>query len=85
MGASLDDGYTEGSAKTFEWRTPALWGIGLSENSQGGNYFLMHDGRAKSIEEAINMHGGEANNSKNAFLNLSQLDKNALLKFIKSL
>jgi CxxC motif-containing protein (DUF1111 family) len=85
MGASLDDDYTEGSAKTFEWRTPALWGIGLSENSQGGNYFLMHDGRAKSIEQAINMHGGEANNSKNAFLNLSQLDKNALLKFIKSL
>ena len=85
MGAGLDDGYTEGSAKTFEWRTPALWGIGLSENSQGGNYFLMHDGRARSIEEAIIMHGGEANNSKNAFQNLSESDKNAVLKFIKSL
>jgi CxxC motif-containing protein (DUF1111 family) len=85
MGAGLDDGYTEGSAKTFEWRTPALWGIGLSENSQGGNYFLMHDGRARSIEQAITMHGGEASNSKNAFENLSQSDKNAVLKFIKSL
>lgn len=85
MGAGLDDGYTEGSAKTFEWRTPALWGIGLSENSQGGNFFLMHDGRARSIEEAIIMHGGEAINSKNSFLNLSETDKNALLKFIKSL
>lgn len=85
MGAGLDDGYTEGSAKTFEWKTPALWGIGLSENSQGGNYFLMHDGRARSIEEAIIMHGGEAINSKNAFQNLSETDKNALLKFIKSL
>lgn len=85
MGTGLDDGYTEGSAKTFEWRTPALWGIGLSENSQGGNYFLMHDGRARSIEEAIIMHGGEANNSKNAFQNLSTADKNAVLKFIKSL
>ncbi|MNY26522.1 hypothetical protein D3C86_1603780 [compost metagenome] len=85
MGAGLDDGYTEGSAKTFEWRTPALWGIGLSENSQGGNFFLMHDGRARSIEEAIIMHGGEAINSKNAFQNLSETDKNALLKFIKSL
>lgn len=85
MGAGLDDGYTEGSAKTFEWKTPALWGIGLSENSQGGNYFLMHDGRARSIEEAIIMHGGEASNSKNAFQNLSQSDKNAVLKFIKSL
>ena len=85
MGAGLDDSYTEGSAKTFEWRTPALWGIGLSENSQGGNFFLMHDGRARSIEEAIIMHGGEAINSKNAFQNLSETDKNALLKFIKSL
>lgn len=85
MGTGLDDGYTEGSAKTFEWKTPALWGIGLSENSQGGNYFLMHDGRARSIEEAIMMHGGEAKNSKNAFENLSQADKNAVLKFIKSL
>jgi CxxC motif-containing protein (DUF1111 family) len=85
MGVGLDDGYTEGIAKTFEWKTPALWGIGLSENSQGGNYFLMHDGRARSIEEAIIMHGGEANNSKNAFQNLSESDKNAVLKFIKSL
>jgi CxxC motif-containing protein (DUF1111 family) len=45
----------------------------------------MHDGRARSIEEAIMMHGGEANNSKNGFQNLSQSDKNAVLKFIKSL
>lgn len=85
MGPGLDDGYTEGSAKTFEWKTPALWGIGLSENSQGGNYFLMHDGRARSIEEAILMHDGEGNKSKNAFQNLSESDKNAVLKFIKSL
>lgn len=85
MGNQLNDGYTEGTAKTYEWRTPPLWGIGLSENAQGGSYFLMHDGRARSIEEAILMHGGEATNSKNAFQNLSQADKNALLKFIKSL
>lgn len=49
MGPDLDDGYTEGSAKTIEWRTPALWGLGLSKFSQGGEYFLMHDGRARSI------------------------------------
>ncbi len=85
MGSGLDDGYTEGSAKTYEWRTPPLWGIGLSESSQGGGVFLMHDGRARSIEQAIIMHGGEATTSKNAFQNLSQQDKNALLKFIKSL
>ncbi len=85
MGSSLDDGYTEGSAKTFEWRTPPLWGLGLSPNSQGGQYFLLHDGRAKSIEQAIEMHGGEALQSKNKFVLLTQADKNALLKFLKSL
>lgn len=85
MGNGLDDGYTEGSAKTFEWRTPPLWGLGLSPNSQGGQYFLLHDGRAKSIEQAIQMHGGEALQSKNNFMQLSQTDKNVLLKFLKSL
>lgn len=85
MGNVLDDGYTEGSAKTFEWRTPPLWGLGLSPNSQGGVYFLMHDGRANSIEEAILLHGGEAENSKIEFQNLAQIDKENLLKFLKSL
>jgi CxxC motif-containing protein (DUF1111 family) len=85
MGNDLDDGYTEGSAKTFEWRTPPLWGLGLSPNSQGGQYFLLHDGRAKSIEEAITMHGGEAMQSRNNFNQLTQSDKAAVLKFLKSL
>ncbi|MES2477638.1 MAG: di-heme oxidoredictase family protein [Bacteroidota bacterium] len=85
MGNGLDDGYTEGSAKTSEWRTPPLWGIGLSPNAQGGQYFLMHDGRAKSIEQAIEMHGGEAQQSKNNYMQLSSQDKEALIKFLKSL
>ena len=85
MGSNLDDGYTEGSAKTYEWRTPPLWGLGLAPNSQGDNYFLMHDGRATSIEDAITMHGGEAQNSKNNFQILSPTDKVALIKFLKSL
>lgn len=85
MGSGLDDGYTEGTAKTYEWRTPPLWGLGLSPNSQGGYYFLMHDGRARSIEEAIMLHGGEAAASRTKFTQLSADDKNALLKFLKSL
>jgi len=85
MGPSLDDGYTEGSAKTSEWRTPALWGLGLTPNSQGGNFFLMHDGRATSIEQAILMHSGEAENSKLLFQNLSSSDRSVLIKFLKSL
>ncbi|WP_424963901.1 di-heme oxidoredictase family protein [Ekhidna sp.] len=85
MGPGLDDGATEGSAETYEWRTPPLWGLGLSPNSQGGSFFLMHDGRARSIEEAILLHGGEADNSKNQFVSLSEDDKEALIKFLKSL
>lgn len=85
MGPQLDDGYTEGTATTSEWRTPALWGLGLSKNSQGGKYFLLHDGRAKSIEEAIILHGGEAQQSKAAFQQLNQADKVRLIKFLESL
>ncbi len=85
MGTALDDGYTEGSALTSEWRTPPLWGLGLSKNSQGGQYFLMHDGRAKSIEEAILLHGGEAAQSKTAFQQLSASDKAKMRKFLESL
>lgn len=85
MGPELDDGYTEGTALTYEWRTPPLWGLGLSPNSQGGQFFLMHDGRAHSIEEAIQMHGGEATSSRDQFLQLNQAEKNNLIKFLKSL
>ena len=83
MGPGLDDGYTEGNAKTSEWRTPPLWGLGLSPNSQGGQYFLMHDGRAKSIEEAIQLHGGEATASKNKFNQLTAAEKNAITQIFK--
>lgn len=85
MGSELDDGVTEGSAETYEWRTPPLWGLGLSPNSQGSSYFLMHDGRASSIEEAISLHGGEATASRALFESLSAKDKAALLRFLKSL
>lgn len=85
MGPALDDGYTEGSAKTYEWRTPPLWGLGLSPNSQGGNFFLMHDGRARSINDAIQLHDGEAANSRSNFNQLSESDKKAVLKFLNSL
>ena len=85
MGTGLDDGYTEGSALTSEWRTPALWGLGLSRNSQGGQYFLLHDGRAKSIEEAILLHGGEALQTKQTYQQLKTDEKNKLIKFLESL
>ncbi|MBN8577968.1 MAG: c-type cytochrome [Cytophagales bacterium] len=85
MGPALDDGYTEGSAKSYEWRTPPLWGLGLSKNSQGGQYFLMHDGRARSIDEAILLHGGEANQIRNNYQVLTADEKTKLIQFLESL
>lgn len=85
MGPGLNDGYTEGTALPAEWRTPPLWGLGLSKNSQGGRYFLLHDGRAKSIEEAILLHGGEAQKSRDAFQHLPPTDKARIIKFLESL
>jgi CxxC motif-containing protein (DUF1111 family) len=85
MGPGLNDGYTEGTAMPAEWRTPALWGLGLSRNAQGGNYFLLHDGRATSIEQAILLHGGEAQQSLTAFIQLSSTDKANLIRFLESL
>ena len=85
MGPGLDDGYTEGYALTSEWKTPALWGLGLSKETQGGSYFLLHDGRATSIEQAIELHGGEAETSKNEYLLLSETEKQQLITFLESL
>ncbi len=85
MGSELDDQYTEGFALTSEWRTPPLWGLGLSKDAQGGSYFLMHDGRAGSIEQAISLHGGEGEASKNSFAQLSEVEKQQLIEFLESL
>ena len=85
MGSGLDDGYTEGNAKSYEWRTPALWGLGLSKDSQGGAYFLLHDGRAGTIEEAILLHGGEASDSRNKYNTLGAQEKQQLITFLESL
>lgn len=85
MGPGLDDGYTEGSATTSEWKTPPLWGLGLSKFSQGGGYFLLHDGRARSIEEAIILHGGEGQSSSEKFQSLSDTEKRNLITFLESL
>lgn len=85
LGSDLNDGYTEGYATSGQWRTAALWGLGLSKDSQGGSYYLMHDGRAKSIEEAIAWHGGEAEESKKQFELLTLEEKKQVIKFLESL
>lgn len=85
MGPELDDGYTEGIALTSEWRTPPLWGVGLAAESQGGRMHLLHDGRAKSFREAIDLHGGEAAASRAAFLGLTPDQHEQVSRFLESL
>jgi len=85
MGPGLDDGYAEGNLESFEWRTTPLWGLGLSKVSQGGKYFLMHDGRAHSINDAILLHGGESKKSSDGYAALCSGDKANLITFLESL
>jgi CxxC motif-containing protein (DUF1111 family) len=85
MGPGLDDGYTEGDALSSEWRTPPLWGIGIQQSFQGGQVFLLHDGRARSLREAIELHGGEGAASRDGFLGLAAEDQERLLRFLRSL
>ena len=84
MGAGLADGATDFLATGSEWRTPPLWGIGLLPVVNGQTR-LMHDGRARSIEEAILWHGGEAEQAKSAYKQLSATQRAKLLAFINSL
>lgn len=84
MGEGLSDGRSDGTASPTEWRTAPLWGLGMirSVNPDAG---FLHDGRARSIEEAILWHGGEAAASRNGFVALDVADRERLLIFLKSL
>ena len=85
LGEDLADGHTEGDATAAEWRTPPLWGIGLLNMVTAGNVGLLHDGRARNVEEAILWHGGEAEKSRIGFTMLEKFDRDALVSFVNSL
>lgn len=84
MGDGLADGRPDYLATGKEWRTMPLWGIGLFPKTNGTAYYL-HDGRARTITEAILWHGGEAQSARDKFAQLSKSDREALLKFLNSL
>ncbi|VUD63981.1 hypothetical protein TDB9533_03221 [Thalassocella blandensis] len=100
MGPGLADNLGEGDASGAEWRTTPLWGLGLSACVTGGvtnptgmegdevctpHHAYLHDGRARSIEEAILWHGGEGQASNDKFQSLNASDKAAILKFLNAL
>lgn len=80
----IEEFNNEAEATTKEWRTPPLWGLGLTQTVNGHTRYL-HDGRARNIEEAILWHGGEALSSKKAFMELTKTQREELILFIQSL
>ena len=100
MGPGLADNLGEGDASGSEWRTTPLWGLGLSACVTGGvtnpsgreggevctpHHAYLHDGRARSIDEAIRWHGGEGQASNTNYQNLSDAQQQQVLDFLQSL
>jgi len=83
MGKGLSDGFNEFSAKGSEWRTTPLWGLGYSVADV--DRLFLHDGRARTIEEAILWHGGEASRARRNFKQLSAVERALVLEFLRSL
>lgn len=84
MGEELADGQQVGEATGREWRTAPLWGIGFARTVNGYEAYL-HDGRARTLEEAILWHGGEGERARDAYAALARADRQKLLRFLGSL
>lgn len=84
MGPQLADGREDYLASGSEWRTPPLWGVGLAR-AMHEHVGLLHDGRARSVEEAILWHAGEADASRERFAALHADERRALIAFVRSL
>ncbi|MGF6329038.1 CxxC motif-containing protein (DUF1111 family) [Pseudomonas sp. BS3782 TE3695] len=84
MGDGLADHRTEFQASGRDWRTPPLWGIGLTQTVNGHTQFL-HDGRARNLLEAVLWHGGEAQAAQQQVLSFNAEQRAALLAFLNSL
>lgn len=85
MGPDLASTRGDGQASGREWRTTPLWGLGFAKTLSNVAIRYLHDGRARSIQEAIIWHGGESKKSKEKFLKLKKSDRSALIKFLESL
>ena len=84
MGDELADKDVNGNVTNKEWKTPPLWGLGYAKEVNPRATFL-HDGRAKTILEAVLWHSGEAKKSVDALLKNYENDLDKLEIFLKSL
>ena len=86
MGSELSDGRPEFLASGNEFRTAPLWGIGLTKIVLGDKQeSYLHDGRARSLEEAILWHGGEGQTANENFRSLGAEERHRLIQFLESL
>jgi len=85
MGPGLADNRPDGDADGREWRTAPLWGLRLVAEFLGGKPFYMHDGRTSDLDEAVRMHGGEAENSAVRYAGLASAEQAAVVAFLNSL
>jgi CxxC motif-containing protein (DUF1111 family) len=84
MGDALADNRPDGDANGREWRTTPLWGLRLMREFLDGQALLMHDGRARTVEDAVLLHGGEAKKSRDAFAAQTPAQRRALVDFVES-
>ena len=84
MGPGLADTMRDGNTSGSEWRTTPLWNIGLTADVSGGEAYL-HDGRARTLEEAVLWHDGEGYAAREAFRTMPAADRAAVIAFLRSL
>lgn len=84
MGDALADNRVDGDANGREWRTAPLWGLRLVKQFLDGQAYYLHDGRARTLDEAIRLHGGEAQAARDAYVALTDAQRAALLDFVGS-
>jgi CxxC motif-containing protein (DUF1111 family) len=84
LGPALADNRPDGDADGQEWRTAPLWGMRIAREFLNGQLFLLHDGRAHSVDEAIRLHGGEAAAARDAFIAMPPADQAAVIDFVES-
>ncbi len=85
MGRALSDPMRSNSHTSREWRTSPLWGLGLADITAIPPFGYLHDGRARTLEEAILWHAGEGTASRDIFMHFEQKERSDLIYFLKSL
>ena len=80
----LNDGFSEKGAAGCKWRTTPLWGLSLTRRVNPWATF-QHDGRARTLDEAIRWPAGEADQSRKRYLALNPRQRDELIRWLEQL